>query len=332
MPAFIPKPVSRDSQIALTPLANKTVAILGYGNQGRPQALNLRDSNIRVVVGCRDVNSQRALLAKQDGFEVFELGEAVAKSAVIMLLLPDEVMATVFEQSILPALKPGSSIGFAHGLAVYEGWLKFPADVDVFLLAPKGQGKGVRGKYLMNSGVPGLYAVHQDASGEAELMALAYGKAIGCSRVGLLPTTFEEETVCDLFSEQAVLCGGLTQLITAAFETLVEAGYAPEIAYFECLYEVKLVADLLHEKGINGMRQGISSTALFGDVLQGEKVIDGHVRETMRQTLQQIQTGAFSQALLTEFASGRTTINHTLACAENSLIEEVHRYMNHQIF
>lgn len=327
---IMPKPILRDNDIDLQPLAERRVVILGYGNQGRPQALNLRDSGLTVKIGARSVSRNR-VQAEEDGFEVLGISQALAWADVAMLLLPDEVMADVYAQDLAPHLRPAQTIGFGHGLVIHAGWIRPAPDLNVFLVAPKGQGKGVRSKYLDGSGVPGLYAVHQDPGGHTEQIALAYAKAIGCARVGVMPTTFAEETVSDLFSEQAVLCGGLTSLIKTAFETLVEAGFSPEVAYFECLYEVKLIADLLHERGITGMRQGISSTALFGDVSQGERVIDGHVRENMRQVLGDILSGRFSDAMQAEFAGGKPRIQARLLADQSHLIERTHRDLHERL-
>lgn len=295
--------VFKDPQISLAPLEAKTIAIIGYGNQGKPQAQNLRDSGIPVVIGMRQ-SSTKHDDALAEGFQVLTIPQAVAQSQVIMMLLPDETMAAVYQQEIEPHLKPGSYLGFSHGMAIHAGWVQPAAHTNVFLLAPKAQGRGVRNRYLEGSGVPGLVAVHQDPSQDTLDVALAYGKAIGCSRAGIVKTTFADETTSDLFSEQTVLCGGLTQLIKTAFEVLVENGIAPEVAYFECLYEVKLIADLLQEGGITFMRNKISSTALFGDISQGERVIDSHVKETMRHVLADIQSGKFTAEFLADAQAG----------------------------
>jgi len=326
----MPKPILRDNDIDLKPLQNKHVVILGYGNQGRPHALNLRDSGIQVKIGARP-NSLKRDDALADDFEVLPIPDALTWGDVIMLLMPDEVMGDVYEESIAPYLRAGQSLGFCHGLVIHEGWVKPKADLNVFLVAPKAQGRGVRNKYVAGSGVPGLYSVHQDATGETEKIALAYAKALGCGRVGIMPTTFAEETICDLFSEQTVLCGGLTSLIKNAFDTLVEGGFSPEVAYFECLYEVKLIADLLHERGINGMRTAISSTALYGDISRGEQVIDGHVRENMRRTLDDIVSGRFSEAMRQEFAQGKPDIQQALLKDEQHLIERTHRDLHERL-
>lgn len=320
------KRIFRDADIDISPLASKTVAILGYGNQGRPQGLNLRDSGIHVLVAAR-AGSDKFAQAEADGLEAMAILDAVQQADVLMMLFPDEVMHDVFEAEVQPYLRPGQYLGFGHGLAVHAGWIDLPPELNVFLVAPKGQGRGVRNKYLAESGVPGLIAVAQDVTGDTEAVAKAYAKAIGCGRAGVMPTTFEEEAVCDLFSEQVVLCGGLTSLIQNAFETLVEAGYAPETAYFECLYEVKLIADLLHEKGIAGMRDGISSTALFGDISRGHRVIDAHVKDTMRTVLGEIQSGLFAQQMLLECGAGKPVIKTQIEADRGHLIEQTHRHL-----
>lgn len=326
----MPKSILRDSEIDLQPILQRNVVILGYGNQGRPQALNLRDSGVQVKVGARPESRKRDE-ALTDGFDVLPIPQALDWADVVIMAMPDEVMADVYGQSIAPHLKAGQAIGFVHGLVIHERWIQPKADLNVFLVAPKAQGRGVRNKYSAGSGVPGLYAVHQDATGNAKAIALAYAKAIGCGRVGIMETTFAEEAICDLFSEQAVLCGGLTSLIKAAFDTLIERGFSAEVAYFECLYEVKLIADLLHERGITGMRNGISSTALYGDISRGERVIDGHVRETMRQVLDEIISGQFSQAMRREFFEGKPHINQAVAQDAQHLIERTHRDLHERL-
>lgn len=326
----MPKVILRDNDIDLQPILDRKVVIVGYGNQGKPHALNLRDSGVQVKIGTR-TGSQKRAEALEDGFEVLPIPEALAWGDVIMLAMPDEVMGQVYEQTLAPYLKAGQAVGFVHGLVIHEGWVKPKPDLDVFMVAPKAQGRGVRNKYLAGTGVPGLYAVHQNATGHAEKIALAYAKALGCGRVGVMETTFAEETICDLFSEQAVLCGGLTSVIKTAFETLVEKGFSPEVAYFECLYEVKLIADLLHERGITGMRNGISSTALYGDISRGERVIDSHVRENMRQVLDEIVDGRFSEAMRREFANGKPEIRQAVARDEAHLIERTHRDLHQRL-
>lgn len=319
-----------DADISLQPLQGRKVVIVGYGNQGRPQALNLQDSGIEVRVAVR-FDSTRRTQAEADGFVVMPTAEALAWGDVVMLLLPDEVMGEVYEQDYAPYLRAGQYLGFGHGLVVHAGWIQPSADLNVFLVAPKGQGRGVRNKYLLGSGVPGFVGVHQNPSGDTRAVAEAYAKAIGCGRAGIFPTTFREETVSDLFSEQAVLCGGLSELIKTAFETLVEAGFSEESAYFECLYEVKLIADLLHERGITGTRQGISSTALFGDLTRGERIIDGHVRQSMREVLNEILSGQFMAEMRAEFAAGRPLLQEKLERDYNHSIERTHRRLAGQL-
>lgn len=295
--------VFKDAQISLAPLQGKTIAIIGYGNQGKPQAQNLRDSGIQVIIGLRATSTKRND-ALAEGFQVASIPQAVLQSQVVMMLLPDETMGQVYQQDIEPYLKPGSYLGFSHGMAIHAQWVQPALQINIFLLAPKAQGRGVRNRYLAGSGVPGLVAVHQNPSQDTLEVALAYGKAIGCSRAGIVQTTFADETTSDLFSEQTVLCGGLTQLIKTAFEVLIENGIAPEVAYFECLYEVKLIADLLQEGGITFMRNKISSTALYGDVSRGEQVIDAHVKENMRRVFFDIQSGKFAAEFLADAQAG----------------------------
>jgi ketol-acid reductoisomerase len=246
---------------------------------------------------------------------------------VLMMMLPDDQMGRIYAESIQPFIQPGQTLGFCHGLVIHAEWLKPAPDVNVFLVAPKAQGRGVRNKYLLGSGVPSLYAVHQDPSGDTLNIALAYAKAIGSGRVGVLPTTFKEETECDLFSEQAILCGGLTRLIQSAYETLVDAGFSPTTAYFECLYEVKLIGDLLHERGINGMREAISSTALFGDLTRGDRIVDGHVKQQMQEVLAEITSGQFAREMKQEFESGRPRIQQKLLEAYHHPVDETFRMM-----
>ncbi|MCA9797938.1 MAG: ketol-acid reductoisomerase [Cyanobacteria bacterium HKST-UBA04] len=293
----------RDDAVSLEPLLNKRVAIIGYGNQGRPQSLNLHDTGLEMVVGLRSASANRAL-AQADGLTVCGIEEAVAQSDVVMLLLPDAAIASVYDTYVRPNLRPGQYLGFCHGLALLAGWIDPPESVNVFLMAPKAQGKGVRAHFLSQSGVPGLVAVHRDATGDTLDVALAYGRALGCHWAGILQTTVEEEAVTNLFAEQAVLCGGLSHLAKAAFEVLTEAGYSPEIAYFECLHEIRLLANLLHEGGITGMRRAISPTACYGDVSQGSRVIDAHVKASMQAVLERIRSGSFMTALKAEAGAG----------------------------
>ncbi len=327
------KHIYRDSAISLDLLRNKTVAMIGYGNQGQPQSLNLRDSGIHIIVGARQKENKwgpAGQRAESDKMPLFTIEDAVKQADVVMLMVPDEAMAQTYAL-IKPYLKSTVYIGFGHGLAIHAKWITPEKNHNVFLLAPKGQGRGVRNKYLLDSGVPGLVAVYQDSSGDTLDVALAYGKAIGCARVGILPTSFEEEMVCDLFTEQVVLCGGLNHLIMAAFDTLVDAGYSRESAYFECLYEVKLVADLMHDRGIAGLREGISSTALFGDVTRGNRIIDGHVKERMRNVLEEIQSGEFAEEMRRDVAHGRDRVNNALVRDAQHGIEKAHEYLHREL-
>jgi len=288
-------------------IKNKKVAILGYGSQGHAHALNLHESGVQVVVGLRE-GSRRWNQAKAAGLEVKPVGEAVAEADVIMILLPDEVQSRVYYDSVEPNLKQGAALVFAHGFNIHFGQIKPRADLDVWMVAPKGPGHLVRSEYQAGRGVPALVAVYQDASGSALPTALAYAKGIGATRAGVIPTTFAEETETDLFGEQAVLCGGLTQLIAAGFETLTEAGYQPEIAYFETLHEVKLIVDLIYESGMAGMRYSISNTAEYGDYTRGPQVIDPEVKERMKEVLRQIQDGEFAREWVLENQAGQPVL------------------------
>ena len=316
-------PMWTDAELSLFPLRGKTVAVLGYGNQGRPQALNLRDSGIATVVGTRDAAGVAAHRAREEGFSVMPFAAAVRQADVCMLLLPDNAIGPVVQE--LGDLLPGKACGVAHGLSLVAGWARFPTETDVFLVAPKAQGQGVRDRYVEGRGVPALLAVHHDASGNCLAVAQAYAKAIGCGRAGVFPTTAREETECDLFSEQAVLCGGLTALIKAAFEVLVEAGYNPQVAAFECLYEVKLLADLLQARGITGMRQAISPAAAFGDVTRGPRIIDERVKASMREVLGEIRSGQFAQELAEDAALGHPRLLAGIEADRRHTLETTYR-------
>jgi ketol-acid reductoisomerase len=285
-------------------LSGKTIAVIGYGSQGHAHALNNHDSGNTVVVGARP-DSRAWKTASDDGLPVATVAEATAQADIVMVLVPDHIQAGLYRDQIAPNLRPGSMLMFAHGFTIHFGQIAPAADIDVAMIAPKGPGHLVRRQYTQGIGVPGLVAVHQDASGQAHALALAYGHGIGCARGGLISTTFAEETETDLFGEQAVLCGGVTRLIQVGFETLVEAGYQPEIAYFECLHELKLIVDLIWEGGLAGMRYSISDTAEYGDLTRGPMVIDEHVRETMRGLLRDIQEGRFARDIIAEEAAGR---------------------------
>jgi ketol-acid reductoisomerase len=288
----------RDADVNL--IKTKKVAIVGYGSQGHAHTLNLRDSGVKDVAVALRQGSGSIAKAEAEGIKVMEPAEAAAWADVLMILAPDEIQADLYAAEIHENLKPGSAIAFAHGLSVHFGLINPPDGVDVFMIAPKGPGHTVRGEYARGAGVPCLVAVHQDASGAALDLALSYGSAIGGGRSGIIETSFKEECETDLFGEQTVLCGGLTSLITAAWETLVEAGYAPEMAYFECLHEVKLIVDLMYEGGIANMRYSISNTAEFGDYVSGPRVIDSSVKARMKEVLDDIQSGKFVQDWMME--------------------------------
>ncbi|GHV50021.1 ketol-acid reductoisomerase (NADP(+)) [Deltaproteobacteria bacterium] len=287
----------QDADIAV--LKNKTVAVIGYGSQGHAHAQNLRDSGIKVVVGQRP-GGRNYELAKEHGFEPLSVADAAKQADLIMILLPDHLQAGIYSKDIAPYLGKGKSLLFAHGFCIHFGQIMPPPDVDVFMIAPKGPGHLVRRTYTEGGGVPCLVAVQQDASGSALAAALAYAKGIGGTRAGVIATTFREETETDLFGEQAVLCGGLSALIKAGFETLVEAGYQPEIAYFECLHEMKLIVDLIYEGGLANMRYSISDTAEFGDYSGGRRLITDETRKEMKAMLRDIQEGRFAREFILE--------------------------------
>ena len=278
--------------------------MIGYGSQGHAHALNNHDSGNSVVVGARP-DSRAWAAATADGLPVETVAEATAQADIVMVLVPDHIQAGLYRDQIAPNLRAGSMLMFAHGFNIRFGGITPSADIDVSMIAPKGPGHLVRRQYVDGIGVPGLIAVHQDATGNARALALAYGHGIGCARGGLIETTFTEETETDLFGEQAVLCGGTTQLVKMGFETLVAAGYQPEIAYFECLHELKLIVDLIWEGGLSGMRYSISDTAEYGDLTRGPRVIDDHVRENMQKLLADIQDGTFAREMMAEEEAGR---------------------------
>lgn len=293
-----------DSDANLDLLANKTVAIIGYGSQGHAHALNLKDSGVNVVVGLYP-GSKSAQKAASEGLKVLSVAEASAAADLIMILLPDEVQKTVYLEEIKPNLKAGKVIAFAHGFNIHFGQVVPPEDVDVIMVAPKGPGHLVRRTYTQGEGVPCLFAVFQDASGQARDRAMSYAKGIGGTRAGVLETTFREETETDLFGEQVVLCGGLSELIKSGFETLVNAGYQPEIAYFECLHEVKLIVDLVVEGGLAKMRDSISNTAEYGDYTRGPRIVTDDTRAEMKKILKEIQSGQFAREFVLENQSGK---------------------------
>ena len=311
-----------DKDADLSLIQSKTVAIIGFGSQGHAHAQNLRDSGVTVVVSelKGTPNGERA---EKAGFEVLSAAEATRQADVIMMLVPDQTQAVVYRNDVAPSLKDGATLMFAHGFNIHFGQIVPPETVDVTMVAPKGPGHIVRRQYVEGKGVPVLVAVYQDASGNAQAQALAYAAGIGGLRAGGLETTFAEETETDLFGEQAVLCGGAMELVTAGFDTLVEAGYQPEIAYFECLHELKLIVDLMWEKGIAGMRYSISDTAEYGDLTRGPRVIDEHVRDTMRELLAEIQSGEFAREWILENQANRPVYGALKRQGKEHLIEVV---------
>ncbi|AHM55422.1 ketol-acid reductoisomerase IlvC [Peptoclostridium acidaminophilum DSM 3953] len=291
-------------------LKGKKVAVIGYGSQGHAHSLNMKESGLDVVIGLH-AGSKSAQKAKAAGLEVMSVADAAKASDVIMILIPDEKQKSVYESEIAPNLKAGKALAFAHGFNIHFGQINPPSDVDVFMVAPKGPGHLVRRVYQEGKGVPALFAVHNDASGKARDMAMAYAMAIGSARAGVLETTFKEETETDLFGEQAVLCGGATELIKAGFDTLVAAGYQKEVAYFECLHELKLIVDLLYEGGFEKMRYSISDTAEYGDYVTGKRVVNEETRKEMKRVLEDIQSGEFARNWLLENMLGRPMFNAT---------------------
>jgi ketol-acid reductoisomerase len=317
----MPAKVYTDPDADLGVFRNKTLAVIGYGSQGHAHALNLRDSGLKVIIGLYPGSKSRKV-AKQHGFKVVTTAEAVRLADVIMVALPDMKQADVYKQDILPNLKPGKSLLFSHGLSVHFGLIRPPKGVDIIMVAPKGPGHLVRRLYVEGKGMPALIAVGQNASGKAKQNALAWAKGIGSTRAGVLQTTFKEETETDLFGEQAVLCGGASALVQAGFETLVEAGYQPEMAYFECLHELKLICDLMYESGIAGMRFSISETAKYGDITRGPRVINKGVKKEMKKILQEIQTGKFTRQWVREYKGGLKHYNKLLKAGERHPIEK----------
>ncbi|NTV51659.1 MAG: ketol-acid reductoisomerase [Candidatus Firestonebacteria bacterium] len=303
-------------------LKGKTIAILGYGSQGHAHALNLKDSKLNVVVGARK-DSKSWLVAQKSGLKVLTAEAACKEADVIMMLVPDMTQAKVYKEAVEPNLKKGMALVFAHGLNIHYGLITPPAFVDVFMVAPKGPGHMVRRVFTENAGVPGLVAVQQDASGHAMELALAYAKGIGCTRGGVMETTFRDETETDLFGEQAVLCGGASELVRAGFDTLVEAGYQPENAYYECLHELKLIVDLMYENGISGMRYSISETAKYGDITRGKRIITDETRKEMKKILKEIQSGEFVRDWVLETQAGRPMYNAILKREAEHPIEVV---------
>ncbi len=311
-----------DEDAHLELLKGRKVAVIGYGSQGHAHALNLKESGIDVVVGLyRESPSWEK--AQKAGLEVKEVATAVAESQVVMMLIPDTLQSQVYRESVEPHLQEGDAIAFAHGFNIHYGQIVPPPSIDIFMVAPKGPGHLVRRTFTEGKGVPCLVAIGQDASGQTMGIALAYAKGIGGTRAGVIETSFAEETETDLFGEQVVLCGGVTSLIKAGFETLVEAGYQPEVAYFECLHELKLIVDLIYETGISGMRYSISDTAKYGDVTRGPRIINEEVREEMWEILEEIQSGEFAREWILENQAGRPVFNALLKKEAQHPVEKV---------
>ena len=313
----------RDADIDPAPLLGKRVAILGYGNQGRAQALNLKDSGIDVVVGLRD-GSPSTARAHADGIATASLAEACEGADIVMLLAPDEALGAIY-RLVEPHIRQGAALGFSHGLAIRFGFIVPRADLDVFMVAPKGPGTALRSLYEEGKGMVALYAVAQDVSGRAEAVALAYGRALGCGRAGLLPSTFAEECEADLFNEQAVVWGAVPEILIAGFDTLVEAGVSEEVAYMECVGELKLIAELIEARGIAGMREAISNTAELGAVLGGPRIVDVGVRERMREVLEEVRAGRFSQMLSDEEAAGYPLLRQAREQARAQRVEQARK-------
>jgi ketol-acid reductoisomerase len=311
-----------DKDADLGRLSGKTVAVLGYGSQGHAHSQNLRDSGVQVIVGLRK-DSPSWAKAEREGLRVAVPDEAAASGDVIMLTLPDETMAEIYRREVAPQLRQGKYLAVAHGFNLHFGQIVPPPDVNVFMVAPKGPGHTVRAHYQEGKGVPALVAVHADPSGDTLQTALAYAKGIGAGRAGILETNIREETETDLFGEQSVLCGGLTALMTAGYETLVEAGYSPEMAYFECIHEVKLIVDLIYEGGIANMRYSISNTAEYGDLTRGPRLVDATVRERMKQVLKEIQSGQFAKEFILENQAGKASFNALRRRAGEHELEKV---------
>ena len=311
-----------DKDADLGVLQGKTLAVLGFGSQGHAHALNLKESGANVIIGLY-AGSKSAEVARNKGFEVFETGEAVKRADVIMVAIPDTRQPAAYEKDIAPNLTKGKTLLFSHGFSIHFKTIVPPANVNVIMVAPKGPGHIVRRQYTEGKGVPSLIAVYQNPGKNAKKIALAWAKGIGGTRAGVLETTFKEETETDLFGEQTVLCGGTCALIKAGFETLVEAGYSPEMAYFECLHELKLIVDLINESGISGMRFSISETAKWGDVSVGPKIVDASVKKRMKAALKDIQSGKFAKEWVAEYKGGYKKYNALLKADENHSIEKV---------
>jgi ketol-acid reductoisomerase len=311
-----------EKDASLEVFSGQRLTVLGYGSQGRAHALNLKDSGLDVTVGLRK-DSPSWERAEADGLQITGIHEAVSGAALVAMLVPDQHQASVYRETVEPNLDPGAALLFAHGFNIHFGQIRPPVDIDVVMIAPKAPGPLVRRTFEGGSGTPGLLAVHQDASGQATERALSYARGIGCTRAGVIQTTFAEETETDLFGEQAVLCGGASRLVQAGFETLVRAGYQPEIAYFECLHELKLIVDLLYEGGFKNMRSAISDTAEYGDLTRGTQVIDGHVEASMQKVLDDIRSGAFAREWVLENQAGTPVLDAARRQQAEQPIEEV---------
>lgn len=311
-----------DNDANLDILKGKKIAVIGYGSQGHAQAQNLRESGIDVIVS-ELPGSENYRLAEKDGFEPMLAEDAAKDADIIHMLVPDEAQAAIYRSCVAPEMKKGKALAFSHGFNIHFGQIVPPPEVDVYMVAPKGPGHLVRDTFVEGSGVPCLIAIYQDASGNAKELSLAHARGIGGTRAGVIETTFEEETETDLFGEQAVLCGGCTELVKAGFETLVEAGYQPEIAYFECLHELKLITDLMNKNGIAGMRYSISNTAEYGDLTRGNRIVTEETRKEMKKILSEIQSGEFAREWILENRAGRPVFNALARQQKNHLIEKV---------
>lgn len=314
-------------EMSVAPLLEKRVAMIGYGNQGRPQALNLRDSGISVVIGLPE-SSQRLSTAQDDGFEVFPTGAAVEQADFVMLCVPDQLMGQIYQESVQPNWKAEKILAFSHGFAIRFGFISPSADSDVILICPKGTGPMLRSEYLAGRGVPALVGIHQDVSEQAESLALAYAAGLGCNRKFAVRTTFADETEADLFGEQAILCGGIPELIKMGVETLIRKGIAPEVAYFECLQDAKTVLDLVYERGLQGMREAISDTAEWGGLSEGPNVVDEGVRSKMEAVLDRIQSGEFAQNWIAESEKGSPNLNELRQKESGHVLNGLFRELN----
>ncbi len=320
----MPAKVYKDTDANIANLQNKTLAVIGFGSQGHAHALNLKDSGLKVIIGLYE-QSKSIEVAQQHGFAVYRTSEAVKRADVIMLAVPDMKQPSVYREDIEPHLSAGQALLFTHGFAIHFGLIKPPPEIDVIMVAPKGPGHTVRLQYQEGKGVPALIAIHNDASKQAKPMALAWAKGIGGTRAGVLQTTFQEETETDLFGEQAVLCGGASGLVLAGYETLIEAGYQPEMAYFECLHELKLIVDMMVESGVAGMRFSISETAKYGDMTRGPRIINDQTKASMAKILEEIQSGTFARQWVKEYEDGLPNYKALLKAGEDHPIESVGR-------